>query len=174
MRVNLITVRGQIVPHAFLSKETLGLAAEFAVASELCRRGIYAQLTLGNRKCTDLLVDIEDGKMLRVQVKAKQKRQWPALKGVSGAASILVLVDYEKKKITERPDFFILTASDWQKLIRKTLIKPGKVKEGLVSLDKNYVPHWGNSYVGMGLAKNEVAEFKECWESFSVLLGLAP
>ena len=58
---------------AFLSKETLGLAAEFAVASELCRRGIYAQLTLGNRKRTDLLVDVEYGRMLRIQVKSEAK-----------------------------------------------------------------------------------------------------
>jgi hypothetical protein len=33
-----------------IAKDTLGLAGEFAAASELCRRGIYAQLTLGNRK----------------------------------------------------------------------------------------------------------------------------
>jgi len=33
-----------------ISKDILGLAGEFAVASELCRRGIYAQLTLGTRK----------------------------------------------------------------------------------------------------------------------------
>lgn len=28
-----------------LSKEALGLAGEYAVASELCRRGCYAQLS---------------------------------------------------------------------------------------------------------------------------------
>ena len=59
-----------------LTKETIGLAAEYAVASELCRRGIYAQLTLGNHKRTDLLVvNEESGKMLRVQVKAKRKTE---------------------------------------------------------------------------------------------------
>ena len=31
-----------------ISRECIGLAAEFAVASELCKRGIYAQLTFGN------------------------------------------------------------------------------------------------------------------------------
>ena len=39
-----------------IPKETLGLAGEYAVASELCKRGIYAQLTLGNRKSVDLLL----------------------------------------------------------------------------------------------------------------------
>jgi hypothetical protein len=43
-------------------KESLGLAAEFAVASELCRRWLFAQLTLGNKKRTDLLV--HDGRLV--------------------------------------------------------------------------------------------------------------
>jgi len=60
-----------------IPKDTLGLAAEFAVASELCRRNIYAQLTLGLRKRTDILVETERG-MLRIQVKGKQGREWPA------------------------------------------------------------------------------------------------
>jgi hypothetical protein len=42
---------------ATIEKEYLGLEAEFAVASELCRRDMYAQLTLGRRKRTDLLVE---------------------------------------------------------------------------------------------------------------------
>jgi hypothetical protein len=49
-----------------IPKNVLSLAAEFAVASELCRRGIYVQLTLGNLKRTDLLVlDTENHRMLR-------------------------------------------------------------------------------------------------------------
>jgi hypothetical protein len=49
-----------------INKDILGLAGEFAVASELCRRNIYAQLTLGLRKRTDILVETEVG-MLRIQ-----------------------------------------------------------------------------------------------------------
>jgi len=33
------------------------LCKEYAVASELCKRGFYAQLTLGNHKKTDLVVE---------------------------------------------------------------------------------------------------------------------
>ena len=58
-----------------IPRETLGLAAEFAVASELCRWGLYAQLTLGNKKRTDLLVHNEEtNTFLRIEVKAKQGR----------------------------------------------------------------------------------------------------
>ncbi len=36
----------------------MGLTGEYAVASELCKRGYYAQLTLGNHyKKTDLIVE---------------------------------------------------------------------------------------------------------------------
>lgn len=155
----------------FLSKETLGLAAEFAVASELCRRGIYAQLTLGNRKRTDLLVDAEDGRMLCIQVKAKQKREWPGLKGVSGRSMALVLVDYEKKRLFERPDFYILTPVDWKKLVSKNLIETGKVESGDISLDKDFVPTWRDKYVGMGVKSGDVTKYKERWEKISKLLG---
>lgn len=157
----------QLIP-----KQTLGLAAEFAVASELCRRGIYAQLTLGNRKSTDLLVDAEDGRMLCVQVKAKQKKQWPGLKGVSGVSMLLILVDYEKKELHDRPDFYILTPADWKEFVRNTLIKTGRVKSGVVTLDKNFVPTWRENYVGMGVKADEVTKYKECWEK--VIESLSP
>jgi len=43
-----------------IDRHTLGLSAEFAVASELCRRNIYAQLTLGLRKN---IVKIEENRV---------------------------------------------------------------------------------------------------------------
>ena len=159
---------------ALISKETLGLAAEYAVASELCRRGIYAQLTLGNRKSTDLLVDAEDGKMLCVQVKAKQKKEWPGLKGISGTAKLLVLVDYEKKELHDRPDFFILTPSDWEEFIRHNLINTGMVESGKVTLDKNFVPTFQDGWVGMGVKADQVTKHRECWKKVTELLSKSP
>lgn len=124
-----------------ISKDILGLAAEFAVASELCRRNIYAQLTLGFRKRTDILVETEKA-MLRIQVKGKQGREWPGCKGIYGRDIILVFVDFEKKKENERPDFYILTVKDWKELLNKELIQTGKVKSGEVTIDdKKICPH---------------------------------
>ena len=63
------------------SKELVGLAGEYAAASELCRRGHYAQLTLGHHKKTDLLVEINNevsGLLFRrVSVKSKSGNAWP-------------------------------------------------------------------------------------------------
>ena len=102
-----------------IEKSLLGLAAEYAVASELCRRNIYAQLTLGPRKRTDILVETETG-MLRIQVKGKQGKEWPGVKGIYGKDAFLIFVDFEGKSDQERPDFYILTVEDWEKLLEKT------------------------------------------------------
>jgi hypothetical protein len=63
-----------------LSTELLNLAGEYAVASELCRRGVYSQLTLGHHKRTDILVE-KDNTLARIQVKTKQTREWPGISG---------------------------------------------------------------------------------------------
>lgn len=41
-------------PKLTVKKELLSLAGEHRVASELCKRGIFATITPGNRKQTDL------------------------------------------------------------------------------------------------------------------------
>jgi predicted AAA+ superfamily ATPase len=90
-----------------LSRELLGLAGEYAVASELCRRGLYAQLTMGNHKQTDILVETGTV-MMRIQVKAKQSTEWPAISGLYRAEDFLILVDFTGKSLIERPDFYVL------------------------------------------------------------------
>src|SRR5258708_2583790 len=101
---------------AKLSKELLGLAGEYAVASELCRRGVYAQLTLGNHKQTDILVETKDH-MLRISVKAKQGNERPSIDGLCRSDDFLVLVDLRGKSDMSRPVFYILDLDDWKQLI---------------------------------------------------------
>jgi len=152
------------------SKDILGLAAEFAVASELCRRNIYAQLTLGLRKRTDILVETEVD-MLRIQVKGKQGMEWPGCKGIYGENIVLVFVDFEKKKENERPDFYILTVEDWKKLIEKELIQTGKVKRGEVTIDEKNLPTWKDGYQGMGIIPEMIKEYKERWDKIANMVG---
>ncbi len=53
-----------------LNKNSVSLAGEFAVLSQLALRGYDANLTLGNTKGVDILVsDPKSGKMFRVEVK---------------------------------------------------------------------------------------------------------
>jgi len=62
--------------------DMLSIAVEFAVASELGRRNIYAQPTCGHLKKTDLLIMGKGGKVLRIEVKGKHEKQWPNCKPI--------------------------------------------------------------------------------------------
>ena len=102
-----------------IEKSILGIAGEFAVAAELCRRNIYAQLTLGHQKRVDLLAMSRAGDFLRIEVKAKQGRTWANQKGLPPGDDFLVFVDFAGRDVTARPDFFILSADDWCALAKR-------------------------------------------------------
>ena len=152
-----------------LPKETLGLAGEYAVASELCKRDIYAQLTLGNLKRTDILVET-DASMLRIQVKSKQIKEWPGIKGITGSDIVLVLVDFEKKAVDSRPDFYVLTSDDWADVVDALCIRLGHVKNGKVTISDCNVPTWSDGYKGVGGKPADVQAYKEKWDKIETCL----
>jgi hypothetical protein len=149
-------------------KYPLGLAGEYAVASELCRRGLYAQLTLGNLKQTDILLfDPKHDRLLRIEAKAKKKNAWPFQVGISSDKEFLVFVDFYKKEDTERADFYILTAKDWEDYVNAKF-KSGKADRGNVEVDRNNRPiyKWkGREPIsGTTVKPAEIADHKEKWE----------
>ena len=102
--------------------------------------------------------------MLRVQVKAKQRREWRNVKGI-GKEDIMIFVDYENKA-TERPDFYILTFDDWKKLVKK---KVGWDKG--VELDKDtYTAHWSD-WDGIEIAKFQLKDHFEKWDKIKSIVG---
>jgi hypothetical protein len=101
-----------------IDSQMISLAAEFAVASELARRNVYAQPTFGPLKRTDLLAFGNNGKPIRIEVKGKQGRTWPCCKGIGDDNSILIFVDFARKPQTVRPDCYVLTAKDWRALVK--------------------------------------------------------
>ncbi len=156
-----------------IKREMLGIASEFAVASELGRRNIYAQPTFGHQKRTDLLIFDDSGNSLRVEAKGKQGTQWPNCKGISDCNSILVLVDYTAKENMERPDFYILTLDDWLAFLQTVLQRfPNKG----IEIDADNCPVWtkqvknGKPYMGCGITVKDVAHHKEKWEKIQALL----
>jgi len=151
-----------------IPKETLSLAGEFAVASELCRRGIYAQLTLGNRKSTDLLLDVADGGMLRVQVKSKQGKEWPACKVFAcERAEVLVLVDFYKKADDQRPSFYILTEDDWKKVIAET----GFIEKGWGTM-RDGIFEFTDGFKGLNVNPKMVQDYADQWGKIRAMLKL--
>lgn len=148
------------------SKRMVGIAAAFAVASELARRDIYAQPTFGHRKRTELLILGKDDRAIRVEARGKQSKQWPNCKGIADSNSVLVLVDFEGKTEKDRPDFYILTVDDWLAFVRKWIQKLPHKK---IELDYENCPIWptevkaGKPYRGMGVEVKDVSMHKEAW-----------
>ncbi len=157
-----------------ISASALNLAAEFAVASELCRRNIYAQLTLGHQKRADLLIFSEGHEMLRIEVKGKQGRTWPNCTGVYGKNVILVFVDFAGKSELERPDFYVLAVGDWIDLAKQEIANHPKNR---IKLDEHNVPVWidqvknGQPYKGIDVKPDHIQSHKEKWDMIAQAVG---
>lgn len=151
----------------YVATETIGLAGEYAVAAELCRRGVYCQLTLGNRKKTDLLVETNN-RLFRVSVKAKQKQTWPRVKGIWQQNDLIVFVDYKGKELTTPPDFYILDVAAWVKVVKNK-----KRKHPNAKIDKENTLYWpategkNDGWVGCQVSVAEISEYKDAWPDLS-------
>ena len=158
-----------------ISRSTLGLAAEFIVAGELGRRNIYAQPTLGLQKRTDLLIFGENNKLLKLEVKSKQGREWPNCKGIYGENVMLVFVDFAGKREIERPDFYILTVQDWIRFAKNEIAKRPQKN---ITLDEHHVLIWhdevnagGKEYRGIGVRPEQIEEHKERGDKIIWVVG---
>jgi hypothetical protein len=141
------------------------MAGEYAVASEICRRNYFAQITLGRWKRTDILVyNPKTEKELRIEVKTKQGVEWPGQKGIASEGALLVFVDFQNKSETERPDFYILTSDDWKQFIDRYIRSDPKLVSKLDYIDDNYCPVWKDGYVGCSVRPHQILEHKEKWE----------
>jgi hypothetical protein len=150
-----------------LKKDNLSMAGEYAVASEICRRNFYAQVTLGHLKRTDILVYNPDtGKEVKIEVKTKQGREWPAIKGINEKQTLLIFVDFENKKDTERPDFYILTADDWRDFLTRFVVN----QPNLEKLIDGYIPQYKDGYIGACVKPQQIAQHKERWDKVEKLL----
>jgi hypothetical protein len=119
---------------------------------------MYCQLTLGNRKKTDLLVESKD-QLFRVSVKAKQKQSWPRVKGIWQPGDLLVFVDYKSKVVPMPPDFYVLDVSAWKKVVKR--IKRRK-NDPRATIDKENTLCW-EDWIGCQVSRADVAEFKDAW-----------
>jgi hypothetical protein len=143
--------------------EVIGLAGEHATISELLRRNIYAQLTFGHHKKTDILIET-DKKMLRVQVKSKAGYEWPSVKGINDDDSFLVFVDYANKNENQRPDFYVLNLEDWNTYINSRLAKEGKWLSLRKNKDGSSTPVYTDKWEGVNIKVKELTPHIERWD----------
>lgn len=149
-------------------REKIGLAGEYAVAAELCRRGFYAQLTLGNHKKTDLLVE-SNNCLMRFSVKAKTKHVWPKVSGIWQRGDRIVFVDFKNKVFGDMPDFYVLTVPEW-KLLLKRIQKKYRDKGENCNIDTKtntlVWPPWKSNpkgWSGCVVRVDDVVQFKNKW-----------
>jgi hypothetical protein len=142
-----------------LAKEALNLAGEYAVASQLALLGHYPQLTYGNRKRADILVDSGE-KLFRVEVKAKQSDEWPGVQAPR-QHDFLILVDFRGKAVESRPDFYVLNFEDWKELVEKTRLHWPKMQVDATT----YCVSWKrDSWTGLNPQASDVQQHLERWE----------
>ena len=138
--------------------DLLSLAGEYAVASQLTRMRHYAQLTFGNRKRTDILVDAANGSLFRVEVKSKQNREWPRVQApVDG--DFVVLVDFCDKSESELPDFYILNYKDWV-----ALVEAYRAHHPKIHVDEAYCVRHPDGWTGLNVKVEWVKEHRGKWK----------
>jgi hypothetical protein len=143
-----------------IEKGHLGLAGEYSVASELCRMGIWAQVTLGNYKMVDLLVE-GNRRTVTVQVKSKQRKYWPGVQGRAGRDHFIVLADFQGKSGAQ-PDFYVLNHSDWRRVVSKE-----KPRFPDLKVDDDWHVSHPDGYKGLNLTVELVRRCKDKWEKIT-------
>jgi hypothetical protein len=137
--------------------ELLNLAGEYAVASQLARLCHYAQLTFGNRKRTDILVDAANGTLFRVEVKAKQDREWLRVQAPR-QGDFIILVDFQRKAREEPPEFYVLDFHDWV-----ALVEAYRQRRPQIQVDELYCVRHPDGWVGLNLTVEWVRQHRSAW-----------
>ena len=110
------------------SRITTGISAEYFVAAELSRRGLYASITLKNTPGIDILAADESGsRVFFIQVKSKKQmgkggtKAWLLSKGdesIIGKDFFYVFVNLNNKKFSP-PDIYIVPSKVVSSRIRE-------------------------------------------------------
>jgi hypothetical protein len=158
-----------------IEKCILGVAGEFAVAAELCRRNIYAQLTLGNQKGVDLLTLSRAGRFLKIEVKSKQGKTWPNQRGLPPGDGFLVFVDFADREDLVRHDFFVLSADEWRavalcQIARYLERNPNRnaiVDERSCPVFPDQINSSGKPYCGCSICVSDIEEHREKWSKIT-------
>ena len=101
-----------------LKKDFLSILGEYLVTTELISRNIYAQVTFGNMKKMDLLVNFQDKEQNEffkiIEVKTKQDGSFIWFHGIPVVDKnrLVIFLDFKGKMFDDKPDFYILNVDD--------------------------------------------------------------
>lgn len=92
-------------------------AAQFAVASELCKKGYEVALTMGNHPTADIMVYSPGGRAFVIDVKGQYKRNWWVVREKPERADAFYVFASVPDLGPNR--FFVLTQAEVNKGIRE-------------------------------------------------------
>jgi hypothetical protein len=106
-------------------------AAQFAVASELCKKGYEVALTMGNHPTADLMAYSPEGRAFVIDVKGQYKRNWWVVREKPERQDAFYVFALVPDVGTNR--FFILTQAEVNRGIRDEFdaVRARKMAKGL-------------------------------------------
>jgi hypothetical protein len=132
-------------------------AAQFAVASELCKRGCQVALTMGNHPITDLMVISPQGKSLQIDVKGLYKKNFWGVRGRPAQNDLYYVFAYVPDNQANR--FYVLTRAQVNAEIRKAIEtarkralekgKSGDNADKFPGVSWKFVQPWENKWENM-------------------------
>ena len=129
-------------------------AAQFAVASELCKRGYEVALTMGNHPSVDLMVRSPRGVSFSVDVKGLYKPNFWVVKAKPDYTSLFYVLAFVPEDTANR--FFVLTQVQMNREIRDNSAQVmSRAKEKGRKIDVNRFP---------GIRWGKASAFEEKWD----------
>ena len=136
-----------------IDKYMLGLSGEYAVCSELLRRGKLASVTMGNAKATDIIVtNPTSGKYIKIEVKTSQTKKF--------------VTNFFKKYYDinmPHPDIWVLVYIDAATNATRYFILTHQ-ELGDIQMVRNKISSWQYSKGCDNVLLKEVAAYENRWE----------
>lgn len=106
-------------------------AAQFAVASELCKRGYQVALTMGNHPVVDMMVVSPRGTPFSIDVKGLYKRNFWVVQPKAIRKQLFYILTFVPEDSPNR--FFVLTQGDVNRIVPKHLdrVRASRIERGL-------------------------------------------
>lgn len=144
-----------------LEKHFLNLSGEYGVCSELAKRGITANLTLGNFKAVDIIfADLTNKKMWTIEVKT--------------TASDRVVTGFFQKyhsKEVYGPDFWIIVKVEKNLMSRYFILTHSEM--GDIQVQRNGMVSWGKVNGVDNVLLKHIEPYEDKWETI-ILLKTSP
>jgi hypothetical protein len=134
------------------TKYLISLSGEYGVCSELAKRGILSNITLGNLKATDIIINsIEDAKIYTIEVKT-------SITGRFVTGFFQKYYSNDKKG----PDYWVLTHLDKNYQSRYFILTHQEMAN--IQMQRNGMSEWRKINGVDNVLLKQVIEYENCWD----------